>query len=141
MFVTRFCSVIPNRPLGLQDDLEQLEASAGLLALMDSLPPAASPVDNLLEAVAAAQEAERIAARWDEKARQKAKFTYESQDGEDFLNRMSLAFTVHDAPQQEGFLLSSFLIYGFLLLNKIKYKDVRKRKRPLFCMTRCMDHK
>jgi len=98
MFVTRFCSVIPNRPLGLQDDLEQLEASAGLLALMDSLPPAASPVDNLLEAVAAAEEAERIAARWDEKARQKAKFTYESQDGEDFLNRMSLAFTVHDAP-------------------------------------------
>ena len=64
MFVTRFCSVIANHPLGLQDDLEQLEASAGLSALMDSVPPAASPVDNLLEA-------ERIAACWDEKARQK----------------------------------------------------------------------
>jgi hypothetical protein len=68
---------------------------------MESLPPAAvspSPVDNLLEAVAEAQEAERIAARWDEKARQNAKFTYESHDGENFLNRMSLALTVHDAP-------------------------------------------
>jgi hypothetical protein len=85
--------------MGLQDDPERLEAaSAGLLALMDTPHPAAAPLGNLLQAVASAQEAQQIAARWDEVARQKNKFTYESHDGEEFLNRMSLALTVHDAP-------------------------------------------
>lgn len=75
-----------------------MEASAGPLALIDSPTPAVYPVDSLLEAVTEAQEAERIAARLVEKAKQNAKFTYESHDGEDFLNRMALALTVHDAP-------------------------------------------
>jgi hypothetical protein len=83
--------------MGLQYDTKRLEAaSAGLLALIDTPHPAAAPLDNLLQAVALAREAQQIAAHWDEMARQN-KFTYKSHDG-DFSNQISLALMVHDTP-------------------------------------------
>jgi hypothetical protein len=98
-FVSFFCSVIPRYAMDFQDDAERREAaSVGLLSLMDAPPPAAGPAGYLLNAEAEAKEAQQIAARWDERARQNAKFTYEIHDGEDILNQMALAPTVHDDP-------------------------------------------
>lgn len=99
-----FYLVVPHRHWGPEMEGERREAATeGLLSLL-SIPPAASHTDNRLEVEIEAEESRRIAARFDQQARQRNMRTDKNQDNhetggsEDIFEQLSLAMTVHDAP-------------------------------------------